>query len=633
MNSASDARANFDYEDFDATPKRFSPALADTVRRLTETGWERWGHRLHSIRPPIPWRGTRGSFDYALHAFDPINVVLRLFSYTRDSEIFCLARDFVLDWCHACYDAEFDARPEACIARILADKHRTVWYDMAVGLRLYRLAYVLSTGRHLNHLSDDDADLLNRAILFHHDLLSHDDFFAAHSNHGVYQALGQLAAARRLKHDPRHARYAPLAATRTAMLFDRQFADDGGQLEHSPAYHYMVLGSFSGAVRSRLFDDATSMVRRIRAAQTVLLWMTKPSGMLAEMGDTDPRLMRFERDGSATGAEAMAGTQPDGPCPRPPGGGVAALPTSGYAFARLRAPDALPGPGGDSYLAQIAGFHSRVHKHADHLAFLWYDRGRDILIDPGRYAYAGKTEPGSDLFEQGFWYADPKRIYVESTRAHNCVEIDGRSHRRKGVRPFGSALRYAGEQDGLAVTDCEMVVERRVRHRRVLVMAPGHWLLVLDWLHDRTASHDFRQWFQFAPDWTLRRDDGIIRGEAPATDTAPAAALILTDLLDGGRIASPVRGQETPELQGWMSDAPYSLVPSTSVALDAPRTAMGRFATLIVLEPAIDVDRRATRFNATLRNGKVAWRDSRGSHALNVTLGEPGTVGVQRVIR
>jgi hypothetical protein len=46
-------------------------------------------------------------------------------------------------------------------------------------------------------------------------------------------------------------------------------------------------------------------------------------------------------------------------------------------------------------------------------------------------------------------YSDPNRIYVETTRAHNTVEIDGLSHPRRNVQPYGSGLVGWGEQGEL----------------------------------------------------------------------------------------------------------------------------------------------------------------------------------------
>ncbi len=211
------------------------------------------------------------------------------------------------------------------------------------------------------------------------------------------------------------------------------------------------------------------------------------------------------------------------------------MPDEGYVFARSDYPETPGAPWW--YFAQTASFHSRVHKHADDLSFVWSDRGLPILVDPARFAYSGKTERGSDLAKQGFWYADPKRIYVESTRAHNTVEIDGRSYNRTRT-PYSSALRYAGEQDGLIVTECHHRPAGTVLHIRLLTLAPGRFLLVVDWLFDRSGTaHDFRQHVHFHPDWHVVPD--------PADETGTRL------LAEHGKTSTA-----SPSCRSWPSKAP-----------------------------------------------------------------------------
>jgi hypothetical protein len=49
---------------------------------------------------------------------------------------------------------------------------------------------------------------------------------------------------------------------------------------------------------------------------------------------------------------------------------------SGYFIARDRWSNGTKDFEQCSYLAQICGFHSRTHKHADDLSFIWYDRAQ-----------------------------------------------------------------------------------------------------------------------------------------------------------------------------------------------------------------------------------------------------------------
>src|SRR5690606_3966707 len=119
-----------------------------------------------------------------------------------------------------------------------------------------------------------------------------------------------------------------------------------------------------------------------------LHWMMGPDKSLVTFGDTDYRQ-----------EQTFESKRPQG---------LKSFTEAGYVFARRKnAGD----PSQDSYFAQMAAFHSRTHKHADHLTFVWNDLGKRILIDPGRYGYGPKTTLGDDLSNQGFYYSDPNRRY------------------------------------------------------------------------------------------------------------------------------------------------------------------------------------------------------------------------------
>jgi hypothetical protein len=652
-------RELFTFDELDTNPKHINGNFLREMDLILEKGWERNGSLLPSFSPPIQWGGFDRSAAFHLHAWEPVSFLLKASCIAPDpaerARYFDACFGFVMDWLERFQVPVLDREPEFALAKENQQPGLPIWYDMAVGQRVYRLAFMLDVMCRDEKYPDSVIALFVRSIAFHHRMLMVDGFFKEHSNHGIYQALGQLAASKRFMDiDEEAAAYFDIASNRLMALLDEHFTPDNVHKEHSPGYHYMVLGSLVGAAQTQLLR--TDIGNRVLAMEEALTWMIRPDFWIAALGDSDPKRIfkysypeRLAERFATSGLQAVITRGEMGTLPSP---GVKPYYDAGYAFARLYAPDVEQKFGNASYLAQIAAFHSRVHKHADHLGFIWFDRGRDILIDPGRYAYAGRTETGSDLFNQGFWYADPKRIYVESTRAHNCVEIDGKSYPRRGVKPFGSALRHAGEQNGLAVTDCELTHQRTVRHRRVLVMAPGHFLFVLDWLNDRGGAHDYRQWFQFAPEWKLEQaDDKIIAiiARAPARDmmesddesagsgsradsaqsadpALTADALSMFNLLDENALGAPVRGQEEPELQGWMSDAAYSLVPCTSIAVEATKRQMARFATLFAFGDDVALDGGRTRFNASMRNGTVCWSDGRGRHTLTLTLGDPGNV-------
>lgn len=620
------------YDELDSVSGHRSPAFAQVLERIAREGWSAGSATLRIDTPPIAWTGVGNrSFTQHVHAWRPITQILMGSSTLPDADDrrrnLDLARDFAIDWIAVHMPTALRNGPEWASRDAGRHESSFAWYDMAVGERCYRLAYLFEAEC---RRTGPDAAVMARfheALVFHLRVLAFEHFFRAHSNHGVYQALGMVSACRRFAGlDLWFARLRTLAEERLGAVIDAHFTSDDVHKEHSPGYHFLLLGSLLGARRTDLIADP-HIDARLDSMETVLSWMVKPTWSLVALGDTDPRVVGSalpsdpeERAAALDQAcryrtPVMRAIATRGAIGALPEGGIKGFTEAGYAFARLWADDVDPTFENASYLAQMAGFHSRTHKHADHLSFVWHDRGRDILVDPGRFAYEGRTQPGTDLFERGFWYADPRRVYVESTHAHNCVEIDGKSYHRRRHAFFGSALRRAELIDGLAVTQCEMVHDGCIRHRRDLVMAPGHFLLVLDRLDDDTARHTWRQHFHFAPDWTVeRRADGY---RAYTTeDDREAATLLVFPLIVDMRATAVVSGCETPAMRGWISPDAGVLRPSPSIFFTMPDGRSTAFATLFVLGSATTP---TADFGPDHEDYRIEWEDERGRHRLKIT--------------
>lgn len=301
----------------------------------------------------------------------------------------------------------------------------------------------------------------------------------------------------------------------------------------------------------------------------------------------------------------------------------------GYAVLRDRWPRGREDYGDCSYLAQTCGFHSRVHKHADDMSFVWYDRGREILTDAGRYGYVGEIEQGSELFEQGFHYSDPKRVYVESTRAHNCLEIDGMSYPRRRVRFFGSGMLQAGASGGVLYTEAELRQMHTVRHARMLLLKPGEWLIVFDWARDGNGEpRDYRQWLQFAPELSVARAEG----EQLIGTFEDGLQLRVAPLLPH-RLGEIGTGVEDPML-GWISREIYDLQPRTSASYASLRVPGETFATLLALGPdPIEPQFERGRVNISGRNGRLCWQAGEVRHEVNFARDPGRSMTVQYEVR
>ena len=572
------------------------------VLRANEALAGGWSHRgrYQPLRYDEPWpwldeEDGNAARNFHLHAWDPLNDLLLAHTATGDRRYLAESLRLVDDWTSRFPEWKREGQPEYA------------WYDMAVGMRAQRLAYVLDAGERSGMLDGAASARLHAAIEQHRRYLAEDENIIFGNNHGFYQVVGQLAMARRFAHlsaPMAHAR--AQGEARLRRMIDAQFTAEGVHREHSPDYHRMVYVSLRGVVAEGLVGsgELRDMIARIEEA---LAWFVAPDGTLARFGDSDERTVTYKpKDAQRLWqTPAMRFAASRGVLGAPPDTAERGFADSGYFVAKdrwHRTPDDFSDRG---YLAQIAAFHSRAHKHADDLSVVWYDRGEQILVDAGRYGYFGKAEAGTELWKDGYWYSDPARIYIESTRAHNTVEIDGRNHPRKDARPYGSALKRWG-RDASGLVFCESEVRHwKVRFARTLVWSPGEWLLVFDWLKDGFLSrHDFRQWFHFAPASQVTLVDGGARVLLPKG----GERLSVVPLLDEGVEPSLHLGEWADDgapRQGFYSPSEKVLVPNAALAFRYAHTSAAMFCTLLAFG-----DARARGTGRASRSGQslqVAW--------------------------
>lgn len=543
------------------------------LRSLTDEGFEKFGHRI-SVSSPDFTVGNR-TFHFLLHAWDPIATFLHGLLPPAHPEGLAPATAYATAWLDA-YDAPARSQGVATVVEGARSGENEAWEGMATGMRAFRLAALVDAVARSDEPNDPFLERLVDSLHFHFEVLGQPGFFQSWSNHGLYQSLGLLSAGARFPWLAGGDRMALLARHRLEEMLATHFDADGVHLEHSPTYHFNLLGSLIGARNAGLLEGSTANLA-ISGAEKALSWMVTPAGRLASFGDSWPAPVRQNLTAAARFRDpVLRYLTSDGAIGEPPESGVKFYKNAGYAFARILDRELGEAPDQASYLAQAGAFHSRVHKHADNLGFIWSEGGTDILVDPGRYGYLERVTPGDPLHTNGHWYADPKRIYVEATRAHNCVEVDGEDHLRKGARPFGGAINQAQQSNELVVFASAAPLDPTVSQERILIFRPRAFLLVLDHLVASDGVHDFRQWFQLDAAWSAAASkSGYLATTGPRT-------LTVTDLTGQAEI-QPVRcAQIEPELQGWVSMKDGELTPASSLCLRRSGAAV-RFATLFAL--------------------------------------------------
>jgi hypothetical protein len=191
-----------------------------------------------------------------------------------------------------------------------------------------------------------------------------------------------------------------------------------------------------------------------------------------------------------------------------------------------------------------------AHGHADALSFVLNIGDREILIDPGTYAY--HTEPQ--------W-----RRYFRSTRAHNTVGIDGEdqsvqtgnfmwsNHARARCIEFeavGDTQHFVGEQYGY-----ERLADPVV-HRREIMLDIRRQLIEVTDLIRCAATHDVRRSWHFAEDCQVDRAGTALKVIAGTTQ-------VLVEPLEDPDEIHLHRGG-TSEQGGWVSRRFGHKVPTTT---------------------------------------------------------------------
>jgi len=602
MSLSSAALINFPYENLTGTA---SGEVVKRAERVLTDGWTIGNYPVKKLDEPISWDvpdPNLRSWAFRLHSLDMIDAPLMAYDQTGEQRFLEPALKVGLDWA--------DRHP-----RNRSDASNMAWYDMAVGMRAYRLAYLTQASDHAGMLDDRTRQVLHRTLEEHRAELADDANIIFHNNHGYYQIAGQLALGRRFGEGlPKMQALYDQGLERFRQILDKQFSTEDVHREHSPDYHRMVLSTLQGIVRSGLIAD-DALRQRAFHIEEALAWFVLPSGRLVNFGDSDSRSVQCSAEVAKERWDAdlmrAVATLPPHDLARPRG--LKVFRDSGYAVIRTPS-TAEESSAQDSYLAQTACFHSRTHKHADDLSFVWFDRGEPLLVDAGRFGYIGKAEMGSDPWLDGSWYTDPMRLFIESTRAHNTLEFDGRNNPRRGVKPYGSALVAAVETSGTYAIETACKQFGAIRHERVLVFRPRQWLIAFDVFTDNLKeAHDVVQWFHAAPGSTVSAEAG---GFSIRTDGGQR--LQATALLPGTEPIKIETGVSEPRLQGWWSGKEREALPAAAFGFRRNREVWGVFATLFTFADKPIPDVEASRCNVTGRRFRLSWSDAERRHTISI---------------
>ena len=403
---------------------------------------------------------------------------------------------------------------------------------MAVGQRATKLPYLLSRAVEMK-LSPKLISHFIIALEVHITELIQEDRIAFHSNHGLFQIAGLLAMVKSIPWLSISEKGYQIAIDFLNTMINSHFADDGLHKEHSPEYHLFMINHLSALIESGWLDDVEEVRDLTVKVEEAAQWMQTPAKEIIAMGDSKNNTPIKERWHSVS--EDLKK-------------GLKVFKKGGLVIHNAK-------KNGWSQLVYSCQFHSRQHKHADHQNFTFYSNGKPIIVDAGTYTYQ---------------YDLPERIYCESTRAHNTVEIDGNNYSRFRKDAFGSGVSFATMVGPCAVIAGDVhhkrlissfipnnkitstdAIDVDIKHRRTLIHYPSRFLAVIDELQSYD-EHEYIQWNHISPGLQLREYTSSKFGIHDENEKVISRIYITGDgKTELGTIN--IEGQTQPHLQGWFS--------------------------------------------------------------------------------
>ncbi len=426
-----------------------------------------------------------------------------------------------------------------------------LWYDMSTGLRALKITLYLKLcyEKKVSHNIDDLDYLLHEH--FRH--LSNPKELNS-GNHGLFQLHGLKSLAYIVESCDSSAYNMSdmknYANEKMSELIVSQLGRHGVHTEDSPDYHFFAHKKITNILNSPWWNDLDKdILKTLELGNYAKSWLVSPDNRCVTIGDSTngfrkdlPKLENW---------------------PHIKVGKYVSARVDGYAVVRSDSSVKLDE---SSFLFFQGSFYSQAHKHCDDLSFILQEKGINLLIDSGKYGYQ----------------QDKYRKYFLSTRAHNTIEVDGKSTSRNSKNSYGSAI--FGKTiyiNGFWLIKAKVDHEvNHYVHERVIIYKPGKDLYVLDKLTNKSQvmSREIRQWWHFDTNTDLVISDNTV----VAQNDKNIKISITSSSSNDDVLYSKYKGYESGDkLIGWVSKKylEYEPTPTLSISstLNKATTILTRF--------------------------------------------------------
>ena len=337
----------------------------------------------------------------------------------------------------------------------------------------------------------------------------------------------------------------------------------GAQFELTPHYHLVCIGAFAQPVhlmRRNGRDMPDDYLQRLEKMYEYIMYVSKPDRHIPMLNDSDHNnIQSLMRQGAELfGREDMTFVATDGAKGTAPQQTSIPFTWAGqYVMRSGWEKDAL-------YLLFDAGPFGAGHQHEDKLNVDIHAYGSDLILDPGRFTYAG-----------GKW-----RGFFLQTEGHNLILVDGGGQmRRQSSRVTWNAtepmpVTWASSEAfdytrGAYDEGFNAEGNPKVTHTRAIWFVKPHYWVVADFLRpEDDAEHEYEMLWHFG-DGEAKVEGGAVRlvGERAGIYVAPQIGEAQVEIIEG---------QEEPP-QGWISywygekqPAPTAVYRFTGASVDIP---------------------------------------------------------------
>ena len=528
----------------------------ERVKNQILAGYTGIGEHNYTLESPFDWDGPNGSsrsHRYKINAWLMLGELLRSHSIEGNEKAYDIAKAIAIDWIEH---------------HIFGERNDDfAWYDMGVGQRSCMLSYIVhcsimkfksgifswifgSTSRASNEILK-----LIVASEIHMIELMDEERLALHSNHGLFQMSGLLSLSETLPFMSASKRSHTFSIDNIEKMLQSHFFKDGFHKEHSPMYHMYMTNYIVQMRLAGWIDGNTDLHNLAKRAEETASWYILPDQTILPLGDSKSTYpfrsaCLFNLNVDAVGKLSA----PDGLYQHKEGG-LAILSSHSKGSAR-------------EHLTFSAQFHSRMHKHSDDMSIHYCVFGRQYLVDSGTFTYQ---------------YDAPERMYIESTKAHNALTIDGLNYSRFRNDIYGSCLKLATQIGPYTLMEGFMHHRRLIpsaipnnkvktsdstpvdiKHRRRLFTVPGKFLVVLDEINSE-SNHEYTQWFHLDPSLSIEDNSDNILRVKEGNKSHSSIHFIVEESCNFN--VKMLRGNKNPELQGWCSKDGKRLVENTAIGL------------------------------------------------------------------